>query len=931
MSEDAKKAPFLDQTKPAKGAAGSPLSSLGKGRSETTDSWGDYVPPDRKSQGQEGGKPNPFTRFRSDLEETARRISQRRIDALQADAAICVAKTTGDDTALIEEKGKPPIRRSRTEAANSASEAGVNHKLIAGADKNLPTPNQPTRRKSLVKQDATLEYFRDRRPNKHSGFRRPITNVQNVFTLRWKTVLLLWLIGAATGCVHNFVAQMETYILDGRRDLTTWLADNYGTGAGLASWWGLTTTVMLISLAVTLNISPIAAGSGIPQMKTQLTGVTIKNYLAMKTLVAKVFGLILSVGAGMYIGQEGPFVHIASALAECFIRLEGCGAPFRRIKENKPVRLAILEAACAVGVSSTFRSPIGGVLFSIEVTSTYYMVANYWKGFLAAISASLMSHLIDVILTLDLHVPFDPLYYVDYTKDDGSALGLSTAPYLIWELPIFIALGIVLGYAGSVMVRLNASLSRIKSKVMTNRPVRTKEIIWTIMVATITSSCYLFGNFSLRTYSKNVKDLVTPEPLDIHVWSVPPFIQSWGWGDLGVCFPLIVFFLSNLVLVSLSLTVAVPCGCFVPLFAGGAAFGRAVGEIVQVLVPDATSVPAGYGLVGAAAFTAGGTRTVSVAVIAMELTGELEFILPLFLGVFASCITGSRYSPSIYDSILKARNLPFLPNVTLKPNLVVSDIMTKNVPHLEKECSTLQMIQVLRQTFAHDIPLVESKETMLLHGTVYREEVEEVVRQFYAEHNLANVDGDIYMGTGAGDSDGAPRVRLSPEEREKKKELLSRSHDLLHHREIHVQAAPFILQAQTPAEDVHIIFTMLKCNGVFVTSYGMLVGVVMKKNLFDATVKEDEEDDPSTDVYASLRLTPSKRQSGRGELKRGGGSQRNVFSSIFSSSGSERSSGMKMRLAAEGALEDGKGGGIRPGLEEGDQTDMLGRGQAGGK
>ena len=121
---------------------------------------------------------------------------------------------------------------------------------------------------------------------------------------------------------------------------------------------------------------------------------------------------------------------------------------------------------------------------------------------------------------------------------------------------------------------------------------------------------------------------------------------------------------------------------------------------------------------------------------------------------------------------------------------------------------------------------------------------------------------------------------------------------------------------------------MLKCNGVFVTSYGMLVGVVMKKNLFDATVKED---DPSMDVYASLRLTPSKRQSGRGELNRGGGSQRNVFSSIFSSSGSERSSGMKMRLAAEGALEDGKGGGIGPGLEEGDQTDTLGRGQAGKK
>ena len=69
------------------------------------------------------------------------------------------------------------------------------------------------------------------------------------------------------------------------------------------------------------------------------------------------------------------------------------------------------------------------------------------------------------------------------------------------------------------------------------------------MAATVTSSCYLFGNFSLRSYSKNVKDLVTPVNLDTHVWSVPPFIESLGWGDLGVCFPLFVFFLSNLILV----------------------------------------------------------------------------------------------------------------------------------------------------------------------------------------------------------------------------------------------------------------------------------------------------------------------------------------------------------------------------------------------
>jgi H+/Cl- antiporter ClcA len=70
----------------------------------------------------------------------------------------------------------------------------------------------------------------------------------------------------------------------------------------------------------------------------------------------------------MYIGQEGPFVHIASALAHGLIYMKAFKGPFKRIRENKSVQLAVLEAACAVGVSSTFRAPIGGVLFSIEVT-----------------------------------------------------------------------------------------------------------------------------------------------------------------------------------------------------------------------------------------------------------------------------------------------------------------------------------------------------------------------------------------------------------------------------------------------------------------------------------------------------------------------------------------------------------------------------------
>lgn len=421
-----------------------------------------------------------------------------------------------------------------------------------------------------------------------------------------------------------------------------------------------------------------------------------------------------------------------------------------------------------------------------------------------------------------------------------------------------------------MVVKLNAKMSKLKSKMMKGQSTLNKEILWTMAVGTLTASCYLFGKFSIRSYKKNIQDLVDPTSLLVHhkesstngtlvyndAWEGPDWVQDWG--DLKVIFPLFCFFVSNFILVALSLTVSVPCGCFVPLFAGGAAFGRLVGELVQYYItsqnPDYNSLPGGYALVGAAAFTAGGTRTVSVAVIAMELTGELDFILPIFIGVFASCITGSRFSDSIYDSILKARNLPYLANVVLKPNAVVADIMTPVVPCLSKVCTTKDMLIVLREKFEYDIPIVESKETMLLHGTVCRSDVEHVVRQIYAENKLENVSADL----GQEKSNNI----ITSHEKERKRGILLQSHDLLHHREVHVQAAPFILQGQTPAEDVHIIFTMLKCMNVFVTSYGMLVGVVTKENIFKANMDETEH---AMDIYSSLR--PVRRGGRRGSMK----------------------------------------------------------------
>lgn len=54
----------------------------------------------------------------------------------------------------------------------------------------------------------------------------------------------------------------------------------------------------------------------------------------------------------------------------------------------------MLAASVAVGVSSTFAATIGGVLFSIEITTLYYDVGNYFKAFVAAISGTVAVSLV---------------------------------------------------------------------------------------------------------------------------------------------------------------------------------------------------------------------------------------------------------------------------------------------------------------------------------------------------------------------------------------------------------------------------------------------------------------------------------------------------------------------------------------------------------
>lgn len=53
----------------------------------------------------------------------------------------------------------------------------------------------------------------------------------------------------------------------------------------------------------------MAAGSGIPEIKTILGGFVIPDFLSLKVLVVKAVGAVFAVSTGMCLGKEGKYIH----------------------------------------------------------------------------------------------------------------------------------------------------------------------------------------------------------------------------------------------------------------------------------------------------------------------------------------------------------------------------------------------------------------------------------------------------------------------------------------------------------------------------------------------------------------------------------------------------------------------------------------------
>lgn len=109
------------------------------------------------------------------------------------------------------------------------------------------------------------------------------------------------------------------------------------------------------------SFAPYAAGSGISEIKCIIAGFVMKGFLGSWTLLIKSICLPLAIASGLSVGKEGPSVHYAVCTGNVISRF------FGKYKRNAAKTREILSACAAAGVAVAFGSPIGGVLFSLEV------------------------------------------------------------------------------------------------------------------------------------------------------------------------------------------------------------------------------------------------------------------------------------------------------------------------------------------------------------------------------------------------------------------------------------------------------------------------------------------------------------------------------------------------------------------------------------
>ncbi|XP_058531680.1 chloride channel protein ClC-Ka isoform X1 [Ochotona princeps] len=502
------------------------------------------------------------------------------------------------------------------------------------------------------------------------------------------------------------------------------------------SWAVYPVALVSFSSGFSQSITPFSGGSGIPEVKTILSGVILEDYLDIKNFGAKVVGLscTLATGSTIFLGKVGPFVHLSVMIAAYLGRLR---TKTLGEAENKSKQHEMLVAGAAVGVATVFAAPFSGVLFSIEVMSSHFTVWDYWRGFFAATCGAFMFRLLAVFNSEQETIT--SLYKTSFRVD---------VPFDLPEIFFFVVLGAICGMASCAYLFCQRTfLAFIRTNRVISKLLATSKPLYSALAALLLASLtyppgvgrfmasrlsmkeHLDSLFDNRSWALLTRNASPPWPKELdpqNLW------LEWYHPHFTIFGTLAFFLVMKFWMLILATTIPMPAGYFLPIFIYGAAIGRLLGEALSLAFPEGIVaggitnpiMPGGYALAGAAAFSGAVTHSISTALLAFELTGQIVHALPVLMAVLVANAIAQSCQPSFYDGTIIVKKLPYLPWIRGRPigshRVTVENFMNHTITTLARDAPLEQVVKVVTSTDVAEYPVVESRESQILVGTVRR-------------------------------------------------------------------------------------------------------------------------------------------------------------------------------------------------------------------
>nr|KAG5710384.1 hypothetical protein BaRGS_022202 [Batillaria attramentaria] len=489
-------------------------------------------------------------------------------------------------------------------------------------------------------------------------------------------------------------------------------------------WWGFNAALVIVAAVLVAYVEPCAAGSGIPQIKCYLNGVKVPRVVRIKTLFAKVIGVIGAVAGGLAVGKEGPMIHSGAVVAAGVSqgRSTSLGFDFHIFEyfHTDTEKRDFVSGGAAAGVAAAFGAPVGGLLFSLEEGASFWNQNLAWRAFFCS-----------MVSTFTLNIVQS---YIKNSPWDLSNPGLinfgsfDNLGYNGIEILIIMVVGLLGGLFGALFNFLNHKITLFRTRYLYPR---WAQVLEAVLVAVITATfgfCSIVINndckpmvesrdemqvqfFCPDGYYSSSTNLFfdTPEASVKKLFHQP--IGSFEASTLGI------YTLGYFLLACWTYGLSVPSGLFIPSLLIGAAWGRLFGMGLQYVVPDAKwADPGKYALIGAASQLGGIVRmTISLTVIIMEATGNISLGLPIMLALICAKWCGDFVGQKlgcghgIYDMHIQMASVPILdwepPHLSEK--IHAPKVMSHPVTVFRMHESVGRIVDLLKKEIHNGFPVVD--------------------------------------------------------------------------------------------------------------------------------------------------------------------------------------------------------------------------------